>query len=270
MNNNNYWTDEEEQLLKSWAEKASCYRWMHDKSSKFYLNKNNKLGIPSMILSLVAGASIFSTINIQNEEFEIGFKTVIGLLNLSAAILSGLQNFLNLPSLIEKHHASSINFSNYYRNIVAEISMPESKRTNALNFVKTCKTEFNKLIHNAPDIPNHIIDSFILEFKDYNLSKPDVANGLVKIQTEYDIDPENKIIIKKYNDVLNLIQKYDNSMFNLINNKINNISTNNTSSIELKEKLNKNIFDNLELNDIFDKKIILNNKDTFEFTENIV
>ena len=32
----NVWTDECEELLAEWSEKASCYRWLHGRSEKNY------------------------------------------------------------------------------------------------------------------------------------------------------------------------------------------------------------------------------------------
>ncbi len=276
----NNWTTEEEELLKSWAEKASCYRWMHDKSYKFYKDKNNKLGIPSMVLSLVAGASLFTTINIDNENFEIILKTLIGLMNLCAGVLSGLQNFLKLETIIGKHHTSSINFSNYYRNIIAEISLPKSKREDALVWVKNAKVEFDKLINNAAEIPENIIDDFILQFKDVNISKPDIANGLTKIEEYYEIEPNNNITTSKYESILKLVKNYDTSLYNLIlstnnntdnniNNTDNDIENNNINNTN--NDININNTDNNIKNNNDMKKLLLNNdKKNYNFTNNIV
>ena len=37
---NQRWTPELEQLLAEWAEKASCFRWLHSRSEKSYRIKN--------------------------------------------------------------------------------------------------------------------------------------------------------------------------------------------------------------------------------------
>ena len=34
------WTPELEELLSEWAEKASCFRWLHSRSEKSYRIKN--------------------------------------------------------------------------------------------------------------------------------------------------------------------------------------------------------------------------------------
>ena len=37
--NRNYWKEEDEILLKQWADKAQCYQWLHNKSRDKYQRK---------------------------------------------------------------------------------------------------------------------------------------------------------------------------------------------------------------------------------------
>ena len=45
------WSEEVEDLLKEWAEKASCWRWLFSRSEKKYRYKYYKFSIPVIILS---------------------------------------------------------------------------------------------------------------------------------------------------------------------------------------------------------------------------
>ena len=45
-NNRNYWKEEEELLLKQWADKSQCYQWLHMKSRSIYQKKNALFTIP--------------------------------------------------------------------------------------------------------------------------------------------------------------------------------------------------------------------------------
>ena len=45
------WTIEQEELLAEWAEKAACYRWLHNQSEKYYRVRNYAFTIPVIILS---------------------------------------------------------------------------------------------------------------------------------------------------------------------------------------------------------------------------
>ena len=51
------WTDECEELLAEWSEKASCYRWLHGRSEKSYQKWYYCFSIPVIILSTLTGAA---------------------------------------------------------------------------------------------------------------------------------------------------------------------------------------------------------------------
>ena len=54
------WTSEQEHLLAEWAEKAACYRWLHNKSEKQYRCRNYSFTIPVIILSTITGTANFA------------------------------------------------------------------------------------------------------------------------------------------------------------------------------------------------------------------
>jgi hypothetical protein len=45
------WSREQEELLAMWADKALCYRWLHDLAEKKFTRLNNCVQIPVIILS---------------------------------------------------------------------------------------------------------------------------------------------------------------------------------------------------------------------------
>ena len=53
----NIWTDECENLLAEWSEKASCYRWLHGRCEKSYRIWYYCFSIPVIILSTLTGAA---------------------------------------------------------------------------------------------------------------------------------------------------------------------------------------------------------------------
>ena len=53
----NVWTDECEELLAEWSEKASCYRWLHGRCEKSYRTWYYCFSIPVIILSTLTGAA---------------------------------------------------------------------------------------------------------------------------------------------------------------------------------------------------------------------
>ena len=58
----NYWKEEEENLLKEWADKAQCYELLHAKSHAVYKTRHTWFVIPVIIISTV-GTVFPSTTN---------------------------------------------------------------------------------------------------------------------------------------------------------------------------------------------------------------
>ena len=179
MINNQHWTPEQEKLLKMWAEKASGYRWMHSRAEKHFDKLSKRLGIPLIILNTIAGTTLFSTMDSDYSKY---FQVGVGITTMFTTILAGIQNFLSLGKLAEKHRASSGLFSNYVRDIAAELSLPPYERVDARDYVKICRMGYGKLIRESPPIPDTIIKEFNKVFKNKykNLRRPSITNGMTE------------------------------------------------------------------------------------------
>jgi len=55
------WTQEHEEILIEWADKAMCYRWLHAKSNALYSNLNTWYTIPVIVLSTLTGTALYCT-----------------------------------------------------------------------------------------------------------------------------------------------------------------------------------------------------------------
>ena len=102
------WTDECELLLAEWAEKASCYRWLHTKSEKKYKRKYYCFSIPVIILSTVTGTANFAMDTYVPEDYKKIATAIVGGLNLFAGVLGTLQTFLKVCETMESHRAQGV------------------------------------------------------------------------------------------------------------------------------------------------------------------
>ena len=89
----NYWKQEEEDLLKNWAEKAKCYHWIHNKSREIYQRKNAWFTIPVIIISTIVGTANFAQDRF-NEEVRPYIVITIGSLSIIAGIITTIYQFL--------------------------------------------------------------------------------------------------------------------------------------------------------------------------------
>ncbi len=89
------WTTPLEQLLVTWAEKASGYAWLHQKSAIRYKKRNLCISIPASILGYVAGITVLLSNDVFNDCTNVingpVMRGIIGVTAISAGILSNFQ-----------------------------------------------------------------------------------------------------------------------------------------------------------------------------------
>ena len=179
------WCEKQEKLLKSWAERAAGYRWLHNHARLHFKKQNDYLSYPSIVIASITGVGGFAVLNPSGNENvapETRAKIMIvqyffAFLNVLGGILTSIGKFSQSLSLSEAHSAMCVQYSKYYRNIDMELSLDVEDRTEVVDFVKKCREEYDRLLDEAPDIPAISIQAFNLEFPD-KVNKPDVCNGL--------------------------------------------------------------------------------------------
>lgn len=179
------WCDKQEKLLKSWAERAAGYRWLHNHARLHFKRQNDYLSYPSIVIASITGVGGFAVLNpsgSENVSHDTKTKIMIvqyffAFLNVLGGILTSIGKFSQSLSLSEAHSAMCIQYSKYYRNIDMELSLDVQDRTCVVDFVKKCREEYDRLLDEAPDIPAISIQAFNLEFPE-RINKPDVCNGL--------------------------------------------------------------------------------------------
>jgi hypothetical protein len=153
------WSIQHEKILIDWADKATCYKWLHEKTTREFAKKNRWFTIPVIIMSTVTGTANFAQNNIPTE-YLTAATMAIGAVNLLAGILTTIQQFLKISELNESHRVSSISWGKLNRNIKIELAKSPAERTPVTPFIKACKEEFDRLIETSQGIPNHIVALF--------------------------------------------------------------------------------------------------------------
>jgi len=176
------WTDEQEELLAEWSEKAQCYRWLHSYSERKYSKGHFAFTIPVIILSTLTGTANFGVDSYVPEQHQKMASVVIGGVNIFCGIMSTLQNFLRYAENMEAHRNSGILWSKFGRNIRIELALDRSRRKSANDFLKIFRAEYDRLIEQSPIIPEEAIKSFKKKFKTKytDIHRPDICNGLEK------------------------------------------------------------------------------------------
>ena len=193
-NEDKVWHPQQEVLLQDWAEISSGYRWLHDNSYRKYKRQSLAFTIPVIIMSTVTG-----TANFAQESFPEDWRTVvpmfIGFLNLVAAIITTIGQFLKINELLEGNRVASINFGKLNRNITVELNLPHNERTNmGADFVRTCQGEFDRLVEQSPVIPTEVLKLYSKTFDDGSFAKPEI-NHINKVVVFQDKGARTSVIL---------------------------------------------------------------------------
>lgn len=184
-NINMEWNEEHEKILVDWADKAMCYRWLHSKATIKFSYQNALFTIPVIIISTVTGTANFAQDRVPIEYVSI-FVMIVGALNILAGIISTIQQFLKISDLKESHRVCSIAWDKFYRNIKIELSKKPNERIPAVQMLKLCKEEYDRLMETSPNIGSDIITQFSNTFKNSptfdKIKKPEICDSLISTE----------------------------------------------------------------------------------------
>lgn len=178
MENREYWKEEEERILKEWADKGQCYELMHARCHEIYRRKNTWFVIPVIIISTLTGTANFAQDKIPASKRDI-FVMTIGGFNIVAAIVTTISQYLKVSELNESYRAGSLSWGKFYRNIKTELAKHPLDRMGPSNMLKHYKEEYDRLIEIYPPIPPNIISEFNNKMNNVTeLIKPEICDAL--------------------------------------------------------------------------------------------
>ena len=178
---NNGWTPELEDLIADWADKAACYRWMHERTHIQYKRINQGFMIPIIVLSTLSGVANFGMDSIigNNDDMKKWATLGVGGVSIFAAILTTLVNFFAYAKLSEANFMASSSWGKFNRLLCIEMRLHPDERTDSLVFLKMFRVELDRLVEQSPTIPDDIIASFNKLFSENDkVAKPEITGIL--------------------------------------------------------------------------------------------
>ena len=189
------WENHHETIFVDWADKAACYKWMHNKSYLKYSAKRNMFTIPVIIMSTLTGTANFALERVP-VEYQDTCSIIIGSVNILAGIITTVAQFLKLNELTESHRTASIAWDKFHRSIRIELIKSPEERPDINYFIKTARDEYDRLMETCPQIDRDIVESFrkklttgidkndvLRKMKNYNrLIKPELFNEISSLK----------------------------------------------------------------------------------------
>jgi hypothetical protein len=202
------WEIHHDAIFVDWADKASCYKWLHDKSYLKYSSKRNMFTIPVIIMSTLTGTANFALERFP-EEYQDICSIAIGSVNILAGIITTVGQFLKLNELTESHRSASVAWDKFHRSIRIELIKAPEERPDVNYFMKTSRDEFDRLMETCPGIDKNILEMFkkhlttgidkhdvIRKNKNFNrLIKPEIFNEINTLKDSVFKRPDNLIEI---------------------------------------------------------------------------
>jgi hypothetical protein len=183
------WSIENEKILVEWADIAQCYNWLNTESYSKYRTMHILFTIPTITLSTLTGTAAFAITGSLGLETMLILARTFGTINIIIGILSTIQQYLRVSELREQHRAIAITWGKLSRNIKTELKKDPVERVDCKYFLKSSKTEFDRLMEITPYVSKDIITKFVQRFQgeegsdqrqNYNeLNKPDMCNMII-------------------------------------------------------------------------------------------
>lgn len=216
---NNGWNDKNEVLIVSIGENSASFKWMHDKCSHQYSLYNKILSITVILFNSVLSAE--SLIPSENTNYTIILiqKVLIYIVTL----LSVVSNFLKFEELSTKHSNSSSGFSELYHDIQQQMCMYRKDRSNAVKYISNILKKYDSLIAASPNITNAILKQFKKQFQNSNISMPEIADKIQKIDIIVQPSDMNSHISNVTN-INQLSQETYNIPGDILDNEVENLS----------------------------------------------
>lgn len=140
-----------EELLQRWQKTIRQLQLEHELASRYYEKLNLKLGIPTVALTAIVGASIFGTIqkSALPEKAALWVGVTAGFLSLASLVLSSLQTFLGFGNRASGHKAAADRLGELAKEAqeVLVFGLPDAEFK---NFITDFRTRWDAAAREAP------------------------------------------------------------------------------------------------------------------------
>jgi hypothetical protein len=140
-------------LLERWLKRAREGLFQHYAASERYNSLNLWLGVPVIVLTTLVGTAVFASLQKQVEpKIQIG----VGLISVAAAVLSGLQTFLQFSERAERHRVTGARYSAIRREIELMLAVSNASDPIDAGKLEALLKKIDELGNEAPSISAHI------------------------------------------------------------------------------------------------------------------
>lgn len=144
-----HWTETEIAYLRNLA--GTCERLATRFNQILASTKSyqNRLKIPLIVLSSVAGVASFGSNGWPGSQMPI--SVAVGATNLIVAILNSIDSLFGFTEIVQKSQKVALEFSKLRENIEMELSLPMDKRSSSADvYLRNAYQEYISILESAP------------------------------------------------------------------------------------------------------------------------
>ena len=145
----------EVELLKKWHGAIRVCHKAHIRSAAFMNRRNRLLGILVVVLTAIVGTSVFATLD-SSPRTEA--KILVGILSVTAAVLGGLQTFLNYGEKEVAHKEAAQKYGSLRREIEEFLAQSLTITSPPADFVTQIRTRWDQIDSDTPSLSQRLYD----------------------------------------------------------------------------------------------------------------
>ena len=146
------------ETLAEWQLGLRIFHRAHSRAATSYERGNIALGLPTVILTAIAGTTVFTTMTSGTEDW---VKVLTGVMSMAAAVLAALQTFLRYSELSERHRAAAQSYGVLRREIEEVLAQVNSTPPQPVppDFMKSFRERWDAVDSASPNLPQRIYDA---------------------------------------------------------------------------------------------------------------
>ncbi len=147
-------------ILERWRRNCLRSSTGNYRASTKFSKRNFFLGVPTIVLTTLAGSSLFATLQ---EGIDPRLQLLAGFVTLAAAVLSALQTFMGSAERAGKHNTAAAEFNSVKRRIDFLIAQNADGHDLDDAIIEDIRASMDTLSRETPALPESLWEQMLIE-----------------------------------------------------------------------------------------------------------